>query len=426
MFHEEPIEAPIRRFDRFPRAGLIALAAALLGAIGWFIALGADADRAWHAYLFNWVYFTTIAQGGVILFCVTVITKAIWARSIRRIALSTVAFLPIAFVLMLPMFVAAEHIFPWVEHRPPFEFKAAYLTLSFMVARNVISVGALFIMSLLLAYWALRPDAALVRDAGERAVPFADFLTRKWQGQEREEAISAHRLSYLAPATCLVFAIAFSFVAFDFVMSLEPEWFSTLFGPYVFMAGFLGAVALTGLMTITYRRVFKLEGVIPSPSVHDIGKLTFAFCVFWGYLFWAQYIVIYYGQLPLEQVYLVHRFTAPFKWLALTVLIMMFVAPFFLLLGVAPKKTPRIYGVATVVILIGLWLERYILVYPSHYHGAADMPLGWQELSAGLFFGGLFVSSILWFAKSYPIVQVWEPLWEPDLDERPDVVVTAT
>ncbi|MGH7482272.1 MAG: hypothetical protein ACRELV_08965 [Longimicrobiales bacterium] len=429
MLDTGTIEAPVRRFDGIPRAaGLAAGAAALLGAIGWVLALGVDTDRAWRAYLFNWVYFTTLAQGGVILACTTVITKAIWARSTRRIALAPIAFLPIAFVLMFPIFVAGEHIFPWIEHRPPFEFKAAYLTMSFMVARNVIMMAALTVLSLLFAYWAVRPDAAVLNEGGHgRPVPFTGLLTRRWRGHEVEEVLSARRLSYLAPAVVVVWAIAFSFVAFDFIMSLEPEWFSTLFGPYVFMAGFLGAIALTSLLALVYRRTFGLDDVITPPNIHDLGKLTFAFVVFWGYLFWAQYIVIYYGQLPLEQSFVIHRFAEPFKWLSVTVLMMLFVAPFFLLLGVLPKKTPKFFGAVTLVILIGLWLERYLLVYPSYYHDAGvGVPFGFPELSGLLLFGGIFLLAILWFAASFPIVQLWEPLWEPELEERPDVGVTAT
>ncbi|MGH7475708.1 MAG: hypothetical protein ACRELD_05420 [Longimicrobiales bacterium] len=418
-------EIPLRRFEAFPRLGLL-LGGALvgLGVVAFVVAVGQDAERAWRAYLVNWLYFTSIAQGGVILGAAMVITKAIWARPVRRIAISMVAFLPVAFVLMLPILVAAEHIFPWVHE--PVPAKQAYLNVPFMATRVLVGVGALFMLSLVFAYWALRPDAGLLKANGHARGGIIDFLTRRWQGQEVEEARATRKLSRLAPVLVLVFAAGMSFVAWDFVMSLEPEWWSTLIGPYFFMAAFLGAVAATAIGAAFYRRRFGLEEIIQPPHLHDLGKLTFGFCVFWAYLFFSQYIVIWYGQLPIEQDFVIHRLEPPFKWLSVAVLFGLFVVPFFGLLGVAPKKNPLILIGAAIVVLVGLWIERYLLVYPSFYHGASDAPLGWQELGIALPFAGLFSLALAWMATHFPVVQLWEPLWEPELEERPDAFLTAS
>lgn len=418
MSHEirELKSYPVRRFEGIPRGFLIGAGVlVLLGVIAFALTVAGDADRAWRAYLFNWIFFAGIAQGAIILGVIVTIAKGVWSRPIRRVALSFVAFLPIAYLLLFPPILiwGADHIFPWIHHLPePIAGKAAYLNMPFLTARNFLALGVLLILSLLFAYWALRPDAGHARDAGHAGY---DRLMRGWRGQEAEELRAHHKLSVLSPVLALVYALAWSFVAWDLVMSLDPHWFSTLFGPYVFMGAFLGGLAVTILFTLFYRNRLSLHEYIEGANLHDIAKLTFAFCVFWAYLFWAQYIVIWYGNLPLEQIFFVNRLRDPYQTLTITVFFMMFVVPFFGLLGVKPKKTPAILGVFAGIILLGLWFERFILVYPTLYPGADTLMLGLPEIGIALGFAGLFVAASLWFAARYPILQVWQPASELEL-----------
>src|SRR5690606_2536148 len=127
-----------------------------------------------------------------------------------------------------------------------------------------------------------------------------------------------------------------------------------LIGPYFFMAAFLGGIAATGLLSIGYTRALGHESYYGWSQRHDLGKLTFAFCVFWAYLLFSQFIVIWYGKLPVEQGFLVHRFEEPYDSIALSVFLGLFVLPFFGLLGVTPKKRPGTYGIFASIILLGL------------------------------------------------------------------------
>ncbi len=420
------VEVPVRRFERIPRTpALVAAGLIVLGAIGWALALATDADRAWRAYLQNWLYWTSIANGAVMFAAALSMVNGIWARSIRRVAVSTVAFLPIAYLLLIPLFFVGGRIFPWVEQGAGPQ--ASYLNVPFLVARQLVLLGVCFLVSLVFVYWALRPDAGLVVDAGGPSAGSGlyRFLTRGWLGQEAEEARASRRLSRLGPILGLCYGVAFSVVAFDFVMAMEKEWWSTLIGPYFFMGAFLGGLATTVVLTVIYRRALGLERLVEATTLHDVGKLTFGFCVFWGYLFWAQYIVIWYGQLPHEQAFVVHRLGGVFRPVSILVFWMLFILPFFGLLGVLPKRTPGWLAGAAAVILTGLWFERYTLLYPSYYHAAHVLPLGWQEVVTTLPFAGLFVLAVLWFASTFPMVQMWEPLWEPELAERPDEFQTA-
>lgn len=406
-------EYPLRRLDGMPRGvAIAAVAMVLLGAVGFAMGLAADPDRAWRAYTYNWIYFAGIAQGAVLLAAVVALTRGVWSRPVRRVALSFVAFLPIAYLILFPpvLIWGADHLFPWLHE--DVGDKAVYLNMPFLSARNLVALVALLGLSLLFAYWQLRPDAGLARDAGWNGF---ERLTRGWESQEHEEEKAQRRLSRLAPIMALVYAVAYSFVAFDLVMSLDPHWLSTLIGPYVFMAAFLGGIAATAVATVLYRRRLGLQEYVEGNNIHDLGKLFFAFSVFWTYLFWSQYLVIWYGNLPNEQTFLINRLQDPYRILSIVVLFTMFVLPFFGLLGVKPKKTPGIMATIAGLSLLGLWIERYILVYPTLYPHVESVVFGLTEVAVAVGMLGLLLLSLVWFGSRFPMLQVWQPASEVEL-----------
>lgn len=420
--HDVNADLPIRRYDAFPRRLLgLAGGAVLLGLVIWALALTGtfgESERAWQAYLHAWLYFTSLAVGAIAFAAALVVTGARWARSIRRFALAPIAFLPLAWLLLIPIVLKSRTLFPWARHPenlvPPQDL---WMTPSFVAARNLVLFGALVLLALAFVFFSLRPDAGLARDgAPARGRGLYAWLTRGWRGQEVEEAHAWTRLRRLAVIYGLVYAVAMSFIAYDFVMSLENHFISTLIGPYFFMGAFLSGIALTGLITVAVRGTLRLHDWIHPAQLHDIGKLTFAFCVFWAYLFWSQYIVIWYGMLLPEQAFLIHRMSAPFGKLALVVLLGIFVVPFAGLMGVAPKKKPAIYATFASIILFAIWVERYMLVYPSLHIGADDLPLGLPEIGATLLFGGLFLTAIGWFLSTMPVMQSWEAPSDPHPD----------
>jgi hypothetical protein len=411
-------EQPYRRLESTGILKLLIPALILIGAVAIAASFATDVDRAWRAYHFNWLYFLSIAQGAVILAVVVTITRGVWSRPIRRLAMSFVTYLPIAFVLVLPsLLIGAEHIWPWVAHPETMQSgKEAYLNVPFMTIRTLLLLGALIVLNFVFAYWSLRPDLGLTRDrAPENARGVYERVTRNWRGQEVEEMASFRKLGVLGPVCAIVFALSFGVLAWDFVMSLEPHWFSTMIGPYFFMGAFLGGVAATIIVCVLYVLRGNARHIIEPVTLHDIGKLMFGFCVFWAYLFYSQFIVIWYGLLPIEQAWVVHRFGQPFQPLMALVFACLFVFPFFGLMGVAPKRTPQILAFFAIIVLIGLWLERYMLVYPSLYSAARDIPFGWQEFGPLFFFVGLLALAVVGFQSRFPIFQMWQPPSELEL-----------
>ena len=422
-----PSEIPIQYLPRSKKWDRVFLGMFVVGLAGFLYARSVDPDRAWQSYVSNWLFFTNIAMGAVLLTVVTWITKAKWNWSVRRVSLAFVAFLPISFVLFLPMLGLGEAYFPWVAEMaqdpildPILAKKAPYLNMTFLLLRNVIGVLLLFGVSLYFAYLALRPDMGLTgghADADRGREWWRELLSRGWLGQEVEEVVSYRRMTRLAPAFVIIYALMMSILSYDWVMSLEPHWYSTMMGPWFFMGAFWSGIAATAVaVTFLKRGDNLLDKAMGRQQMHDLGKLTFAFAVFWAYLFFAQYLVIWYGKLPWEQIWIIHRAEEPWgKWSA-ALIVMCFVVPFAGLLGRKPKMSPLILRSIAIVLLSGLWLEKHLMVAPSIR--SPDTPtLGGTELLVALMFLGIFLFAVRWFLSTFPLIQVWQPMVDPETFE---------
>jgi hypothetical protein len=396
-----------------------------VGLASFVIRLRQDPESAWISYVSNWLYFTSISIGGVLFAVVTWITKAKWNWSMRRVSQSFAAFLPISFLLMLPMLLfLRENYFPWIEMMatdPIIQKKAAYLNIPFLVSRNLVGVLLLFGMALYFVYHAVRPDMGLTRgaDGGDPArAAWRERLTQGWMGQEQEEVNSYKRMTTIAPAFVIVYSLVMSIMVYDWVMTLEPHWYSTMIGPWFFMGAFWGGIASTALWSLYLRTQHKdFKNHIGLQQRHDIGKLAFAFTIFWTYLFFGQYLVIWYGKLPWEQAWIVHR-SDPESWgpYSVMVIVLCFVIPFAGLLGRKAKMKPKLLAFFTSVIVLGLWFERYGMLAPSLWHEGDPVFTIWQPL-IGCMFLGLYLGAVRWFLSAFPAMQLWQPMGDPEVVE---------
>jgi Ni/Fe-hydrogenase subunit HybB-like protein len=381
-----PREQVLRRLER-PAPGWLVPLLALLAVVGTvsFLLLvrGASHARAWHAFHVNWLYWTGLSQAGVLFAATQVISKSRWSHPLRRVAEASVAFLPVSFVLFLVLWIGRAHIFPWVA-APVEEWpKGFWLRDWFVFGRD--GVGLLVMYGL--SFWFVSHSLKADRVAGE------------------ELARSETRLSRLAPALVVAYGIVMSLLAFDLIMSLAPHWLSNLLGAYFFMAAWLMGLMTLALTTIFWRRHFELEALVTPKTLHDLGKLCFGFTVFWAYLFFSQFIVIWYGNMPEETSFMMLRLAAqPWRPIGILMVVLVFVIPFWGLMGVVPKKTPAILGTFALISLVGLWLDRWVFIVPSIVQSAGRAPLGWPELLVTAGFAGLWGLAHVWFAKRYPIV----------------------
>ena len=418
-----PREVPVRYLPRSGGVNTLAGIFVVVGLVSFVIRLGQDPTQAWVSYVSNWLFFTSVSMGGVLFAVATWITKAKWNWSLRRVSQSFAAFLPIAFVLLLPMLTLREGYFHWIEEMatdPIIQNKAGYLNIPFLMARNFVGAALLFGLAIYFVYLAVRPDMGLTREAeggDPKRASWRERLTQGWMGQKEEEVRSYKRMTTLAPLIVLTYAVVMSIFSYDWAMSLEPHWFSTMFGPWFFMGAFWGGIAATALWALHLRTRDKdIANHIGLQQRHDIGKLAFAFTVFWTYLFFSQYIVIWYGKLPWEQAWIITRSAPPWGGFSFLVILLCFIIPFAGLIGRTPKMKPAYLATLTTVILLGLWLERYGLVAPSLHHEGDPIFTIWQPL-IGLMFLGLWMGSIRWFLSTFPAMQLWQPMVDPETFE---------
>jgi Ni/Fe-hydrogenase subunit HybB-like protein len=251
-------------------------------------------------------------------------------------------------------------------------------------------------VSLALLYQSVRGDS----EAAAGAHASAPVLQKRWRRQIA-----------LSPALGILYAFVLSLLAFDFIMSLDPHWYSTLFGAYYFIGSFYTALAALVILTAAIRSTPGMEHYLSDRLLHDLGKLLFGFCCMTGYLFYVQFLVIWYGNLPEETRYIILRIrTSPWEPLAWAVLVLIFIIPFVTLLSRKIKSRPGIMALLGSLILIGMWLERYLLIAPSLMKGRISSP-GMTEVLISAGFLGAMALTVIWFLRTFPLLPVSDPLF---------------
>jgi len=403
-------EEVLAGIDRPTPAGLrtICLVLAAIGLIVFVIGLFIQPDRAWQALLVSWLYFTSISSAGVMFVAVQRITTARWSRPIIRFLEGYVAFLPVAFVLMLLiLFVGRHHIFWWANRVPEIREKAVYLNPPFFFSRVV---GITFIMtalSLWYIYTCVRLDVGIVPEGGAQWARGLRDRMRRGFGDERRELHSTHSLQgKLAVFLAFTFAFGWIVLSWDLSMSLDPHFQSTMYGWWFFMGGWVTALASWTIIVMAWRRYLGRYDLIQDKHFHDLGKLCFAFTAFWGYLTFGQYLVIWYGNMGEETHWMRLRLIEGWRIPTLTGVALMFVFPFFGLLSRAAKlylPTMVLFASCTIV---GLWIHRYLEVYPSIYGAVANIPLGIWELGVAAGLLGVWGLCYLAFMDAFPRMRV--------------------
>jgi len=392
-------------------AGALWLVAIVVGAAGFYVALGSAPQRAWQAVWINFMFWTALAQAGVIFGAILVAAKGHWGKPFRRVAEATGGFLPISLLVFIGMYWGAEYIFPWMQ---PIEghINREWLTHDGVFLRNGILLLVLYGLSLYFLRVSLRPDAqaAAERQAGWRK-KYLERISRGWRGDDQEAARSRSIMSWLGPVMILAWVLVFSLLSFDMTMSLIPGFISVIWGPLYFVSGWLCLLALVAVIAQRYRGRYHLDDVWGRYEFHDLGKLMFAFVIFWSYMWYSQYLPIWYGNLGRETVFFEQRLDHGFKPLLYLQMALVFAIPFALLLWRIPKMNSRHLSFVGLIILLGFWLEKYMAVVPSTWHGEG-IPLGWIEAAVTAGFLGLFGLSYSLYASIGPKIPIQEALVE--------------
>ena len=333
--------------------------------------------RVWGIYLVNLLFWSSFAITGPALAGMIQVTEGRWSPSIKRIALTTAGFLPVSLVLFVVLFFGRATLYPWVTE--PIPVKAAWLNVPFMALR--IGLGSL------LLYWVamLLVKAILVEDQ---------------PGQDTQAAID--RRYRLSSVLLVLYMIVLSLWGFDLLMSLDPRWYSGLFGGYYVVTSMYPGFGLVTYLTIRSNER-GLTHVAPT-AIQDVAKLTFALSVFWMYFFFSQYLVIWYGNVPVETRYLARRFfNQPWGGIAWAIFIIGWLIPFSYLLKRLTGRPPERHQVFKVILFFGwiaIFVERMLLVFPALLRDNT-VPIGPVEVLVTLGFFALFVLSRNWFLGRY-------------------------
>lgn len=404
MSHNDshPSSLPLRMA---PFSAVLVGGGVVLGVVGIALAflLASSPERALAALHFNWMFWSSVAIGMVLFSVALHLTHARWAWSIKRFSLAGSAFLPVSFVIFPIMLFMGRYVYfhHWIPHNghdprvsdPVLHEKMAWLSFPGMMVRDIVALVVLYGLALLFTYHQLRPD----------------MHGRGW-GRPTDDAVAVAQDAYrrnlkIGVFTALAFAFGWGLIAIDIGMTTLPHFFSTMFPVAFFISAFHSAIAMTIVMVVLHRKSLGLEKYITEKQFHDIGKLLFAFAVFWMYINWSQYVVIWYGLLPTEQEYFVRKFTQPFAPYVMATVMLIFVVPFFGLLPRAIKKAAPILAGFAALVLVGHWMERFLMATPNYWEESwGAIGIGLPEILMGLGFMGLFVACYRFFLSRYPVL----------------------
>lgn len=390
------------------------LALTMVGFAGVVVGLFTQTDRTLAAFLFNFLYFAGIAQGGFMLAPVSSITKARWSRPLKRVAEAFALAMPIYYLMLLVFLLSGGlHLYWWYEATELTPHKEIWLNPSFFVAREAVGLGLLIVLSLLYVRASLRADlgVAAARLGDQAPAWWARFIA-DWKGEHEEVQAAEDKMARLSPPLAIAFFFMWSIMVVDLSMSLS-HWYANMFPAWYTASCFWSGLVFLGIVSLLARNWLGIGGLLTGAVYHDLGKLTFGFCMFWAYTLFAQYLAIWYGNMTEEIGFVLLRtHVEPWASVSRAVILLCFLVPFALLLNRSLKKVPSAYLGVMGIIALGLWLERYLVVVPS-VSDAKSLPMGVPEISMALLMLGIFVTVVTWFLSKVPPVPVSDPYMMP-------------
>ncbi len=365
--------------------GLALLTISALG--GW-----QNPDDFFFAYLAGWSFLLTTALGGLLFLIFHHLTRASWSVVVNRLNETLIWAFPLLFVLGLPLLFGMHDLYHWTHaelYDPSSSHydeilagKRAYLNFPFWCVRMVVYFLAWTIVSYRLYTFSVRQDVD-----PDASIPAKLRSTSAWG----------------LPLT----AVTLAFASYDILMSLDPHWFSTIFGVYFFAGGILSAVATITLLALLLQNLGgQLQNTITREHYQDLGKYMFGFVVFWAYIAFSQYMLYWYGGIPEETVWFQHRLQGGWGWHSAFLLAFHFVVPFLILLPRATKRSHIIMSVMSVWVLVMHWFDMHWVVLPVLRDSAG---IHWLDVTCWLGLAGIFGGLLMYRLGRHSMVPQKHP-----------------
>jgi len=368
------------------RLPIIGLILGLLGIGASALLAGSHQQAALYSYLVAFLFFLSIALGGLFFVLVLFATKAGWGVAIRRLSENTMATMPLFALLFLPIAWGGGQIFttwwagPGDDHL--LQIKEPYLNANFFLLRAALY----FFVWITLALWYSSRSSA--------------------QDASGDHKITRHLQMASGPGL-IFYAITVTFASFDWIMSLDPHWYSTIFGVYFFSGCLVGIFAFIILSAVALQWAGYLRHVVHPGHYHDLGKLLFGFMVFWAYIGFSQYFLIWYANIPEETLWFRHRLQHGWQILALVLAVGHFAIPFLFLMSRVIKQKPRLLAIGAVWMLLMHLADLYWIVMPNLYPHGPHFSLLDVTTLAGV--GGLFIGAFAWSLRRRALIPVKDP-----------------
>lgn len=380
--------------DQFQRRALI-----VGGAVTAVCVIGAifNMGQFLRSYLLAYVFWIGITLGCLAILMLQHMSGGAWGLVIRRLLESATRTFPLLALLFLPIAFGVGSVYPWAHPlaadapealKHALAHKAPYLNVPFFLVRAVFYFGVWNLMSYFLNKWSLDQDRT-----GHRP------LTTKLQS--------------LSGPGLVLYGLTVTFASVDWLMSLEPQWFSTMYGMLIMGGQGLSAMAFIIAVVVVLSQYRPLSEVIKPRHLHDLGKLMLAFLMLWAYFGFSQFLIIWSGNLPEEIPWYVRRLQSSWKWLGLALVVLQFALPFVLLLSRDLKRNARrLVIVATAVIVMRL-VDLIWLTGPEFYNGA--FRIHWMDVLMPVGLGGLWLAYFAHQLKARPLLPIGDPFLEEAL-----------
>lgn len=440
----------------FANAWKIAAAVGVLGLVGAFVGWSGDARRFAFSYLFAFFAFLTISLGAMFFVLVQYLTSAGWSVTVRRTAEFMMVAIPVFALLFVPVFMSRTELYPWFgltepassqesgpERMRAHEGHDTPTEAAHEGAHDAASAEALYDLSpvgpaarsvpveaeqrhiLTLKAWWLTPGKFAFRAVfyfllwAGLAYWFFKQSTDQDKTRDVRHTVAVQRF---APAATFLFGLSLTAAAFDWIMALNPMWYSTIFGVQIFAGAAVTIHALVGLITLMMKRRGLLGSAVNVEHFHDIGKLTFGFTVFWAYISFSQFFLTWYASIPEETVFFHHRWgNSAWVNVSLALILVHFVLPFAMLLSRNAKRQLGLLPLGLVIIPVMHFVEAYWLVLPNYGRNVFEtarqsyLALHWLDAACFLGVGGVYFAVVFYLMTRYPLIPVGDPRLERSL-----------
>ena len=375
---------PGHAWNRLPVAGA---AAAVLGAVVCAILGASNPKQFFFSWLVAFLFFVSLALGGLFFVLIQYASQGGWGIVLRRIGETVFTTIPVMAALFVPVVLGLHDLYEWshaeaVQQDALLQWKSPYLNVPFFLIRAAL-------------YFAVWSFMAVMYYRGSRN-----------QDTTGDPAVSARLRRFAGPAL-IVLALTQTFASIDWIVSLTPHWYSTIFGVYFFAGSFVGFIALLSVIVVLMRRAGLLETMITPEHLHDVGKFLFAFTAFWAYIAFSQFFLMWYANLPEETIWYKARMQG--SWMQVSVLLLAghFLAPFFYLMGRDVKRNGVTLAIGGAWMLLMHFIDLYWQVMPTlHPEGLRVSVL---DVAALLTVGGCFVATVGWLMRRQALVPVRDP-----------------